>query len=72
MHDNNKDRDRNHTLICAYAPTLPNSEKKPEIRDKFYKDLESAINGVSKRNILYIAGISMLRQDPDTRTTPKM
>ncbi len=48
--------DRYHTLMCAYATTLPNSEKKPEIRYKFYKDLDSLINGVSKRNILYIAG----------------
>ncbi len=48
--------DINHTLICAYAPIMPNSEKKPEIREKFYKDLDSLINGVSKRNILYVAG----------------
>ncbi len=47
--------DRYHTLICAYGRTLPNIEKKPEIRDKFYKDLESIINNESKRNILYIA-----------------
>ena len=47
---------RNHTMICAYAPTLPNSEKNPEQREIFYKDLESVINNVSKRSILYVAG----------------
>ncbi len=46
--------DRNHIPICVYAPTLTNSEKKPE-KNQFCKDLESIKNGVIKRNILCIA-----------------
>ncbi len=47
---------RKHTIISAYAPTLPVSESKPEVREKFYQDLDSVIQGVSKRNFLTIGG----------------
>ncbi len=64
--------DRNHTLIYAYVSTLLNSEKKPEIRDKIYKDLESVINDISKRKSYILLGISKQKQDLATRTTQKM
>ena len=47
---------RKNVLICAYAPTLPISERNPDIREHFYNELESVINRVSKRDILFIAG----------------
>lgn len=43
-------------IICAYAPTLPISEKNPEIRDSFYSDLDNLINSISKRHILILTG----------------
>ena len=45
---------RKHTVISAYAPTLPVSENDPEVREKFYSDLDSVVQGVSKCNILTI------------------
>ena len=47
---------RKHTVISAYAPTLPVSENNPELREKFYTDLDSVIQGVSKCNFLTIGG----------------
>ncbi len=47
---------RKHSIISAYAPTLPISEKNPNIRDSFYKELDSVIQGISKRNVLIIGG----------------
>ncbi len=47
---------RKHTVISAYAPTLPISENKPEVREQFYKDLDSVIQGVNKCNFLTIGG----------------
>ena len=44
------------TIINAYAPTLPISEDKPEIRQEFYLDLDSITRKVSYRDLLYIAG----------------
>ena len=48
----------NHTicLVNAYAPTLPISEERPEIRESFYEDLESVVTRISKREYLIVAG----------------
>ena len=43
-------------MICAYAPTLANSEAKPELRDNFYAELDSVIQKTKSRNALIIAG----------------
>ena len=43
-------------MICAYAPTLPNSEKNPEIHDNFYNELESLIKTIPNRHTLILAG----------------
>ena len=43
-------------MSCAYAPTLPVSEKNPDIHDTFYEDLESLIRTVSNRSILLVTG----------------
>lgn len=43
-------------FICAYAPTLSNSEKNPQTRQEFYDQLESAITEISNRDILIVAG----------------
>lgn len=43
-------------MICAYAPTLPNIEKNPEIHDNFYKKLESLIKIIPNRHTLILAG----------------
>ena len=45
------------TFISAYASTITNPE---EIRDKFYEDLENAIEGVPKEAKLILPGASML------------
>lgn len=47
---------RNIVIICAYAPSLPVSESKPGVKGEFYQQLESVINTVSNRSLLYIAG----------------
>lgn len=46
---------RKVVMICAYAPTLPNSEKNPETREEFYNDLESLIKMVRRKDILLVA-----------------
>ena len=43
-------------IISAYAPTLDKSEKDPDIREKFYSDLDSIIKKHSSRHITIIAG----------------
>ena len=58
-------------MICAYAPTLPVSEKNPDIRDKFYEDLESLIRTVSNRSIILVTVILTLRQAQDTTPTDR-
>src|SRR5258708_26107701 len=45
-----------HTLICAYAPTLINSEKNPDIRNIFYNQLESIISNETNNSVLIIGG----------------
>ena len=40
---------REHVIICAYSPTLPVSEKHPEIRIEFYDNLENTIMGNGKK-----------------------
>ena len=44
------------TLINAYAPTLPVSENKPEVRESFYDDLEDVVRSTSNRDQLIVAG----------------
>lgn len=53
---NIKSINRKVVLMCAYAPTLPNSEKNPQCRENFYQQLDSILNTISKRSILIIAG----------------
>ena len=42
------------TVISAYAPTLTKSEKKPELADNFYKELQNTINLIPNRNFLFL------------------
>ena len=42
-------------FICAYAPTLKHSEKNPEIRTKFYEQLDSITTSISNRDIIILA-----------------
>ena len=63
--------ERKLMLINAYAPTLPKSENNPEIREKFYKDLDSIINTVSKRTILLIAGDFNAKTGSGWKTHPE-
>ena len=51
-----KNESLKHTLICAYAPTLINSEKFPDIRNDFYTQLESLISNEPNNSILIIGG----------------
>ena len=44
----------NLTIISAYAPTLINSKKFPERADKFYKELQLAINKIPQKNLFFI------------------
>ena len=44
------------TIINAYAPTLPVSESNPELRERFYDDLEDVVRTVSSRDYMIIAG----------------
>eukprot|EP00794_Sanderia_malayensis_P010172 gene10172-11213_t len=43
-------------FISTYAPTLEVSEKDPNIREKYYKELDDVIRKVSRRNILIVTG----------------
>ena len=43
-------------LISAYAPTLINSEKNPDVREKFYSELDSVIKKHKSRHVTIIAG----------------
>lgn len=47
---------RRITMICAYAPTLPNSEADPTKREEFYNQLESLIKTVGSSTTLLVAG----------------
>ncbi len=47
---------RKLVVISAYAPTNPVCEKKNQIRETFYDELEAVIKTVSKRSILLVAG----------------
>lgn len=47
---------RKITMICTYAPTMPTSEKQPQIHKALCNQLESLINSVSRRNALVVAG----------------
>ncbi len=51
-----KIENRKYTVISAYAPTLPVSESNPNIREEFYQDLNSVIQGVSKNSFLIVGG----------------
>ena len=43
-------------IITAYAPTLVHSQKHPEDRESFYKDLEQFINSIPNRHIIILLG----------------
>ena len=47
---------RKLVVVVAYAPTLYQSEKCPEIRDEFYKQLDSTIEKVANRHSLVVMG----------------
>ena len=49
-----KDKNRKLTVISAYAPTLTNSIKNPELAEEFYNNLEITINSIPKRNLIFI------------------
>ena len=51
-----KHRNRYIAIINAYAPTQPVSEKNPEIREKFYDELESVMRTISNRDQLIVTG----------------
>lgn len=44
------------TIINAYTPTLPVSEKDPAKRHDFYNELETLVRTISKRDTLVITG----------------
>ena len=46
----------NLIVICAYAPTLENSTKKPELRENFYDQLDSVIQKINSRDVLIVGG----------------
>ena len=48
--------DRKLVAIVAYAPTLSQSEKHPELRDDFYQQLDSAISKVANIHALVVMG----------------
>ena len=41
-------------VINAYAPTLPNSEKNPLVRDNFYDELQSVLELCKQKDIIFI------------------
>ena len=43
-------------IINAYAPTLPNSEKNPIVRETFYEELQSVFELFNKRDIIFVCG----------------
>jgi hypothetical protein len=42
-------------FISTYAHTLSNSETNPEIRDRFYEELDYTIKHISNRSLLVVA-----------------
>ena len=59
------------TVINAYAPTLPVSENDPDIRERFYDELESVVRSVSKRDFLVIAGDFNAKTGQEWNTYPE-
>eukprot|EP00795_Rhopilema_esculentum_P017828 gene17828-9525_t len=53
---NNFQHNKKLVFISTYAPTLPNSEKDPRIRDTFYEELDNYIQTINSRDILIISG----------------
>ena len=43
-------------VVSAYAPTLAHSEKDPEMREKFYSELESILRKFKERHIVFLCG----------------
>ena len=43
-------------FVCAYAPTLVQTNKDINVTENFYKDLENYIASVSKKKLLIVAG----------------
>ena len=62
---------KNYTVISAYAPTLPKSEKTPEIREKFYEELESVLNTISNRDMVIITGDFNAKTGSEHRNYPE-
>lgn len=52
----NKENHANLTVISAYAPMLIANEKDPEIRNRFYDEIDKTINSIPKRNICVLLG----------------
>ncbi|XP_071943875.1 craniofacial development protein 2-like [Antedon mediterranea] len=47
---------RNVLFVYAYAPTLEHSEQQPWDRDRFYDEVQEALNEAKNRDILILAG----------------
>ena len=47
---------RKLTVLCTYAPTNPQCEKNPTLRDQYYEELDSIIATIPSRSVLVIAG----------------
>ena len=50
------DSDEKTHIINAYAPTLPNSEKNPTVRETFYEELQSVFESLNKKDIILVCG----------------
>ena len=51
-----ENKERELTFISTYAHTLSNSEKHPELRERYYEELDTLINNTSNRSLLVVAG----------------
>ena len=49
-------KNRPHYIVNTYAPTLPNSEKQPAIRQTFYNELDALLDTFPDRAVLYLTG----------------
>ena len=52
-----ENKERELTLISTYAHTLSNSEKHPELRERYYEELDTLINKTNNhQSLLVVAG----------------
>ena len=52
-----ENKERELTFISTYAHTLcSNSEKHPELRERYYEELDTLINNTNNRSFLVVAG----------------